>query len=614
MKIDVLKPGDVNARVYQYGIRVNDDCAGHLTEQFFLAHKTYNKIIENIREVVSGAMEWLQQKAGEDAARLRDRISELNAQWDIAKAADDRDALRSIAEERRKLWREWYQLMHSVRKENRDELNSRFLDQIGEKTVCPNYQIRCAAVNQGLGWATGNAVLKAAIQAYRKQWPKFKLPNFRRIAEVPQKTLELQFTAKGGIGVDDVLQGRNSEVGISVQAAGRRAYGDFRMRVGSGSDRADITGTVYYHRALPPEGRIKYARLVERRIGKDRRHYLQFVVTDIAASTECSSTVRLPIAALDFGWYYEDNGRRIAGFADQGDPGLAEVLRLPLEVDTLFDNSERNKSERDRLRDELVAELKAFGFEDAPETLAEQAATIKRLPAQYIASSRLARLALDWRKNAPEYATHIFKRVEAWRQQDKLLWQAESHLASRARNRRKKHYESLALNWVKGYETIVIDTPELSKTAIVKDKTTGRHNKLGGVARGGRVRAALYDLQQAVVNAAARYDVKVATVQGRTSKTCSLCGGNMETETEGGREVVCSSCGCRLDREKNAAAVVWQEGMKQIETITDKFEASKQSHKENIEKRGARKLARQSARWRARTGSDEEMPEGSRDS
>ncbi|MFZ5996767.1 MAG: hypothetical protein ACOYW7_04680 [Nitrospirota bacterium] len=422
MNIDVLKLGDASARVYQYGVRVDKKCIGKLVEQFNLAHRTYNDIVAEIRHVASDAIEWLQKKAGDEAVQLRSRIAQLDEQWKLAKAADDREDCKVVAEKRRELWREWYQLMHDARRKNSEELKALFLNQIGERKECKIYQIRCFAVAQGLGWATGNAVLMAAMQGHKKQWPKFKLPNFKSIAEVPRQTLELQFTTSGGITIDNVLQDKYPEVSMSVPEAGRRAYGEFRMRVGAGDSRTDITGTVYYHRALPTEGRIKYARLVEQRIGKDRKHYIQFVVTNLNGNTENGNSERKPLAALDFGWYYEDNGRRIAGFSDSPEPERAVILRLPVEIDDLLDRSEQKKSERDRMRDEVVAELKTINFDNAPEPLIERLTAIKRLPAQHISSSRLAMLALEWKRSAPDYSVPIFERLEGWRKQDKMLW------------------------------------------------------------------------------------------------------------------------------------------------------------------------------------------------
>lgn len=364
MKIDVLKPGDIDTRVFQYGVRVDPEYRDKLHEQLFMAHTMYNDIVAEIKRITTDAIAWLQEKAGQKALDLRLQISELSELYDKLKAADDREGLKKVAEERRGLWREWYELMHAARKEHFAELKSRYLDLIGERTECPIYQIRCSAVDRGLGWATANAALKAAIQAHRKQWPKFKIPNFRKSSEIPRRVLELQFTKKNGIGVDELLESRCPEVSLAVNGGGRRSYGKYSFRDGSGEAKSDITGSVYFHRELPKHSRIKYARLVEQRIGKDRRHYLQFVVTDIQADTEDPTSGRKPLAALDFGWYYEDDGRRIAGIADSADPEAATILRLPSEIDSLLEQGAANKSERDRLRDELVAELKAHVFTD----------------------------------------------------------------------------------------------------------------------------------------------------------------------------------------------------------------------------------------------------------
>lgn len=599
MKISALKPADASTRVFQYGIRVNNESRELINQQFFLAHQTYNDIVAEIRRIAQDALLWLQEQAGPEAATIRAKIDELNEQFDKAKAEDNRDALKIIAEERRGLWREWYQLMHAARRENSAELMLK-LNNIGERAECSIYLIRCGAVKRGLGWATANAALKAAIQAFRKQWPKFKQPNFRRIAEIPRKTLELQFTTPGGITVESVLSRKCPEV--SIHQNGKK-YADFTFRVGAGDDRKDVTGTIFYHRALPPEGKIKYARLVEQRIGKDLRHYLQLVVTGMPSNGNGADPTERPLAALDFGWYFEDDGRRIAGFADGGSPDDAEIVRLPSDIDDLLVRSENFKAERDTARDEVVSYLKELAFEAIPEAIQEELLLLRKLPVQHVAPSRLARLSIRWRTECPNYRQSVLQRLEDWRKDDKMRLQAESHLASRARGRRKKYYEELALIWTNKYGTIVIDSPELSEAAVVKDKTTGRHNKLGGIARGGRVKAALYDLEQALVNAASKTGTRLVKIKGRTSKTCSLCGGTIALQNDSDRNALCTECGATLDREKNAAAVVWLQGMAQADAIAQEYRAAQDKHAEQLQKRLERKQARTQARWKARTPS-----------
>lgn len=600
MKLESVRPSDTDSRVYQFGVRVAPESRQKLREQFSLAHATYNAIVAEIRSIDNEAREWLQEKAGDAAVSLRQEIALVEAQMGDAKAADDRVRFKELATERRALWTQWYQLLHESRRVHTAELKREYMDKIGERSACPIYQIRCEAVAQGLGWATANAALKAAINAHKKQWPKFKVPNFRKIAEVPNKVIELQFTAKGGISVDELLSGKHPEISINGGAVGRRTYVDFRMRVGAGEAREDIVGTVYLHRPIPPEGRIKYARLVERRIGKDFRHYLQLVLTDLRNDDALFSKNAKPaVAALDFGWYYEDDGRRIAGFAESSDPDKAIVLRLPLEVDELLRKSNEKKSTRDQLRDEIVGELKALelkALNNGPDSIRDELITMRRLPLQHVAQTRLVRLVYKWRNEAPDFIPQFLERLEAWRKEDKLLLQAESHLGFRARNLRKKFYEKLALDLVQRYDTIVIDTPELAETAKVKNKTTGEHNKLGGVARSGRVLAALYEFEQALVKAAAKYGVAVAKIKGRTSKTCSLCQGYTAPVNPADREVICRECGAVIDREANAAALIWQEAQARYDDIKQKCADRRDELANQIIERKVRKEIRQQAR------------------
>ena len=134
----------------------------------------------------------------------------------------------------------------------------------------------------------------------------------------------------------EVFEGNHPMLSIGSAAAGRRSYSRFRFRVGAGKSAADITGTVYVHRPIPEHGRIKCARLVEQRIGNDRRHYLQFVVTDLKAAEDVPVAKRKSLAALDFGWYYEGDGKRIAGFANAAHPSSASMLSLPAEIESMI--------------------------------------------------------------------------------------------------------------------------------------------------------------------------------------------------------------------------------------------------------------------------------------
>ena len=601
MKITAKGAMPVENAVFEYGLRVDRDCLPVLKDQFKLAHDTYNEIVSELKRIAREAKDWLEEQAGDDARLLRTRIDLLNVAFKEAKAEDNRERLEVIANERRGLWREYYDRINEVRISRRSELNALFEDQVAERKACRIYQIRCEAVKRGLGWATANVVLKSAIQAWRKQWPKLKEPNYRRIAEVTQQLVELQF-ASGIVPVDAITGARHSEVAIGGAAAGRRQYSEFRMRVGAGETRSDVTGTIHVHRPLPVDARVLRARLVEKRVGKDRKYYAQFAL-EFGAGAGPTIPVpesRNPLVALDFGWYYEDDGRRIAGVADGPDPGMARIFRFPQELERLFEKAEAIESERARLRDEVAGEILAMTFKEAPESLADDLARIKRCrKPEWVAPARLAGVVLRWRETCPDYLPEWIERLESWRQRDKALWQAATHTARRARNRRRKFYEAQALQLCSQYERVVIDTPDLAQTAKVKNKTTGKHNKLGAMARSGRHRVALSEFRRILEWAASRSGVTVADIVGRTSKTCAHCGGVAVVDDDNSRIVRCDSaeCGAVEDRELNAAAVCYRTAFSRIEEI-DRMHREGSEHKAlQFAKRKSRQATRQLARW-----------------
>ncbi|MDK2124485.1 zinc ribbon domain-containing protein [Parachitinimonas caeni] len=613
MKLSVTGAGPIESLIYEYGIRIDkehlrsqvledgtqQDCA--LQQQFWQAHHSYNAIVAQIRDTLQAAIHWLERQAGPEVVSLRQQLELVTARWKEAKAADDRESLKKIATERQGLWKRYYELMHAARKTHSAQLNAQFLDQLAERKGCPIYTTRCQAVDEGLGWATANLVIKSAIQAFRKTWPRFKLPRFHHASEIVQQMVELQF-ASGAVSIGDLLAGRHSEIKLLAGEAGSRHYYPFEFRIGAGERKQQITGTLQYHRPLPEGAKIQRARLIERRIGKDRRYYLQFSLHLNQPLQQPVPEDRQPLVALDFGWYYdEDDGRRIAGKTDNADPGLAEILRLPPELDQQFDHADELKSRRDALRDELVPELRAVDWCHAPEPIAERLAKIKRVPKpQYVAPGQLAMLVLAWRQHCPDYLPDWLARLEAWRQTDRLLWQASSHLARRTRNARRKLYQQWALDLARRYEVIVIDTPDLEQTAKVKDEETGAHNKLGARARAGRVRASLYELRQALEWAAARHGTIIADIKGRTSKTCAYCQGKAEPPEPAARAVHCQNpdCGAVTDREHNAAAVCYQQADRRQQEIRYQYVEANRAKTEALAKRADSRQKRQQARWK----------------
>lgn len=543
----------------------------------------------------------MSDKAGGEAANLHAQLQVLAQEWKAAKGQDDREACKRIAERRLALWRQWYELLGAARREHGPELRERYLSRIGMRKECETYQLRCAAVDAGLDWATGNAALAAALGAFKKQWPRFKPVSFRRYDD-PQQSLELQFTKV--MSVEALLGEKHAQVGLEVrqEKARPRLYLPFRFRVGTGESQQTLTGTMQYHRDLPPEGKIPFARIVERRIGKDVKHYLQFVVR-----TQVETQVghdRSPLAVLHLGWYWQPEGRRLAEVASGADPELTEQINLPPEVTDLLERSRKAAGERDSLRDECVADhLAVLDVADAPEPVRDLLAPLKKLPAQHVAPRRLAGAAIKWRKAHPEWRRDVLSALEDWRKRDRLLWQASAFLARRARGMRRKHYEAIALDLVRRFDCILIDAPSLSDAAKVKDERTGEHNDLGGRARSGRFDVALFELTSAIRKAGAKAACVVGSLSGPTASHCSHCGAlGLRMQRDSARDVACDECGALTDRASNAAAFGYQVATNhelEVDRAREQAGAALQSRRERTAQMKQKRLA---GRQRAREG------------
>lgn len=542
-----------DATVYEYGVRLDKECIESTLEQIHDARRLYNNLVASIREIFNEMNIFILEHGGRAMQDVHARVNALNDAFAAAKAANDEDKMKQIAQERRLAWREQSVFQNEVRKKYRTEIVANFWSRIGKNSACDTYRLRSEAVADGLGWATANAVLDSALTAFKKSIARGRAPRFAAGSEKIQDALTLQFTAAGGAAASDILSGRHGELAIlPANGCGRRKYGEFRFRLGAAKNATNATGTWQYHRALPEGAHIALARLVRRQIGKDSRWALQLLV-----KTQDSVTVsvgeRKPLVAIHFGWSADITGRRVAGIADSAEPGAALILQLPPQIEEQLTSAHDLQGERDKHRDELVPQIKDMVLPDsAPELLREELLAIKCLPAQYVAIRRLHRLCGMLREGSllPDW-------LEAWRKQDRMRWQATSHIARRARNARKTFYREKAIDLARRYNAIAIEKLDLAEAAKKVEETTGEKTELAKKARSGRVVAAIYELDSAIRWAAVKTGAALIDISAPTVLTCSVCGGHTVGDPDDGQLLHCQDCGADIDRKQNGAAVAW---------------------------------------------------------
>jgi hypothetical protein len=542
--------GDV--LVYEYGARLDPDCLDAAIKQINQARRLYNDLIATIQGIVSAMQSYVVSQAGPEAAQLLQRIDALNEAFNAAKGQDDRDELRRIAQDRRVIWHTLGGKLAEVRQAHKAELQTKYFARIGKNSACDTYQIRCKAVTEGLGWATANAVLDASLVAFKKSIKQGRAPRFAIGSEKNQDTLTLQFTAAGGVSVSSLMGKPNSELQLEATECGPRKYGNFRFRLGRATADTYATGTWQYHRALPDNASVGLARLVRRRIGKDYRWYIQLVVKLPKPITEPIG-VRQPLAAIHFGWSTDMTGRRVAGIATGRDPAEATLLQLPTDVEIGLRRAEAIQGERDSARDKIVAKLKAMSPENVPETMREEFLAICRLPVQHVAIRRLHRFWAGLMSCSIEVPW-----FSLWRREDRILWQAASHIARRARYSRRDFYRKVAINMARKHQAIVIEPLELAEAAKKIEETTGEHTEMLRKARRGRVVAAVYELESAIRWACTKKGTAVLELVAKTAKTCAICGGGTDPDEAHGQILRCCGCGAELDRKRNGSAAAWQ--------------------------------------------------------
>ncbi len=622
--------GDV--LIYEYGARVDADCIPAIGEQIYKARRLYNDLVARIRDIVNEMRDFVLQHAGPDALALQSRIDALTEAFGAARAVNDEDAMKRIATERRALWPELAEIVKAARKAHRTEIQERFLNRIGKRTTCDTYHLRCRAVAGGLGWATANQMLDAALMAFKKSFMRGQAPRFARGDEKDQDTLTLQFTAAGGVPAATLLGGAHSELSLQARnGCGRRKYGSFSFRLGAAAAGACATGTWQYHRPLPEAATIGLARLVRRRVGKDIKWALQLQVKR-PATEPVDMEGRKPLVAVHFGWSGDASGRRVAGITDGADPGLARVLQLPIDVEDGIRRAAEIQSTRDEARDGVVAVIKSteWGEASAPPPvdeagdplplepgspawqrarISEELRGIRRLPAQHVAQRRLHRLGALLR--ATDQMPGWF---DEWRKQDRLAWQAAAHLARRARNLRKDFYRRVAIDLARQYSAIVIEPIDLVKAALKVNEVTGEKTEFVKKARSGRVIAAVYEFESSIRWAAAKTGAALLEITGETVSQCAICGGAAHADESNSQVLHCEQCGAELDRKRNGAAIAWQAAQDDLEgAVADFWALALSSRREHAEKAVEKKTKIADARRRARTLIGGKNAGGSRD-
>ena len=295
-----------------------------------------------------------------------------------------------------------------------------------------------------LGWGT-RAVVEHGLAGIRSGPP----PRFVGRPWPGKLAVQFQADTKRGrpsptfgdllTGASHATQARVEVLPLPEGAApgGRRSKRPralLHLRIGS-EGRAPVMVQVPFvlHRRPPADARVKWVYLVRSLRATHEEWSVQFVCAREAwahADTAGASGV----CGIDMGWRHLPDGSLRVAYVE-GSDGYAEELRLPAEWLEAWQHAESLQSIRDREFALALARLRAWLAvqEELPEWLREATETL----AQWRSPARLAGLAIRWRAARFDGDAEAFGPLEAWRAQDRHLydWQAaERHKLLRRRD------------------------------------------------------------------------------------------------------------------------------------------------------------------------------------
>lgn len=558
------------SRNFVFGALAPTENAALTSEQMFLAHRYYNTLVEIERErrgkCDAAIRDLCPQVALLSAAvaaiekRLEEALSEI-------KRANAQARKKTAPRELRERAKEFRGELRAARAALKAEKKTAYAD---PRVIAAQDQIdaenaekrKAARAASGLYFGT-YLLIEQSLGSIRSGAP----PKFKRWTGDGTVAAQVQ----KGCSIDELLSGEDRRVrvdlasGYEIDDKGRtvrtREYEEFvakngrtmrrrkrdtiSVRVGSNPDRTPIMCQVpaRVHRPMPSDARIKWAFLSQTRVGTHREYRIRLSV-ERAAGWRKDDLADSGTVAVDIGWRIVPGGLRVAAW--RGDDGATGELILPQAVLDRLRKCESLQSIRDRnfepVRDALA---KWIAEATRPDWVTERAQTLR----QWKSQARLAGLVIFWRANRFDGDGEMFARVEAWRKQDKHLYDWQSCQRLSTQRRRMDLYRNFAAMLTRRYKTIVVEEFDLRK---VQKLPAADAEPVDAAVREHQRDACCSALVRCLRERAAEFR-EVDAVHSTTQ--CSSCGKLSDFDR---RDVIreCAHCGHRCDQDYGAAAVI----------------------------------------------------------
>lgn len=530
-------------RIYSYGAKAPQPLQ-FVEYQLFAAHRYRNKLVE---------IE-LKRRAASDAALIAAfpdlqalhatmTAEEKKVEEAVAKIAASNAAarLRTQTKEQKaevkRLRRDFYaaRKLYALRRKAAyaDEAFVKTSEQIADSA---NEEVKAARAACNCYWGTYLTVEQAAM-AFRKGAP----PHYRRYGREGRVAVQLQ----GGLSVADFMAGTDTRLRCGPHATGIRTR-TVSLRVGT-ADKAPVFATIpvfFADRPLPEGASIKWAWMLARRTGTHVQWFFQFTLTgdDALFAKEQAPSGRV---GIDVGWRLTDEGLRVAKW--MGSDGRSGELVLEHRFLSRWSKSDSLRSIRDRNFNDIrtqLGEWKGTHKAELPDWFTERTKTLHLWRSQ----AQLASVVIHWRMYRFAGDAAMFDAAEAWRKQDKHLYDWQEFNRAKAQRWRDDKYRNFAAMIRKGYQTAAVENTNWADMQELKpleqrasvDDAMRKNQKIASVGR----------LLQLIAEGQAVLEKCPAE---NTTRLCSACGQLTGEINAAALFHTCAHCGITLDQDENAA-------------------------------------------------------------
>jgi hypothetical protein len=580
------------AKNYAYGIKAPTANAELVDEQMLLAHRYRNRLCElelARRQKVDDVLQQFKPellRLREEEQNLVDKLDAIVAQVNLrrsqarsrkkltkeesAQRKQLRDELRPvrkrIKEIRECLFKPKEILEKAQKAKDGDPIKKRIpelheavkqqpqvaalLAKVDEEDIEDRKKARAES---GLYWGTYLHV-EQSCQPFRKGRP----PRFKPWRGDGTLAVQIQ----NGATLDEIMECDNTKLQIDWVNTETLANGDrgdrraaartkIRVRIASTPTKDPVWAEfdLFLHRDLPEGSKVKWAKIIRRRVATQHEWKLVLAVENKAGFPRPGAATGGSVG-IDLGWRTVAGKLRVGYY--HGSDGLSEELYLEREMVDSWHHVDKKRSERDKdFNDtrEVFVEWRKEHKSTEPEWMKEMCQHIH----QWKTPRRLATVVLKWRDKRFDGDGWIYNTIEEWRKRDKKAYEHQENRRHKLQRRRTQIYRKWIRDLRARYQDLYIEN---INWAEMKRKPGIEETEVNKIARYWQNVASVGALASICVEADA---LKVQATH--STQECQHCGQNDGFDAACELRHTCTLCGCEWDQDQNAAANILKRGL-----------------------------------------------------